>query len=61
MRFGIFFEMSTPRPFSANQALAAVLAAGVVNNSADISSALDDLEDAGHLRQVGRNRWEVVK
>jgi heme-degrading monooxygenase HmoA len=47
-------------PFSANEALAAALSAGVVNSSADISSALDDLEDAGRIRQVGRNRWTAV-
>jgi heme-degrading monooxygenase HmoA len=47
-------------PFSPNVALAAVLAAGVVNPSADISSAIDDLEDAGLLRQVQKSppRWE---
>jgi heme-degrading monooxygenase HmoA len=47
-------------PFSANEALAAALAAGVVHSSADISSTIDDLEDAGRLRQVGSNRWVVV-
>jgi heme-degrading monooxygenase HmoA len=47
-------------PFTPNQALAAALSAGVVNNSADISSAIDDLEDAGLLNQVSKSppRWE---
>jgi heme-degrading monooxygenase HmoA len=53
-------EVLPATSFSANEALAAALAAGVVHSSGDISSAIDDLEDAGHLRQVGSNRWVVV-
>jgi 8-oxo-dGTP diphosphatase len=49
-------------PFSASEALSAALGAGVVNTRADIDTAIDDLEDAGVLRQVQRNppRWEAV-
>jgi ADP-ribose pyrophosphatase YjhB (NUDIX family) len=49
-------------PFSASEALSAALGAGVVNTTADIGSAIDDLEDAGVLRQVQRQppRWEAV-
>jgi heme-degrading monooxygenase HmoA len=54
------FDQLPPGPFSANEALAAALAGGVVNSSADISSALDDLEDSGRIRQVGSNRWMTV-
>jgi ADP-ribose pyrophosphatase YjhB (NUDIX family) len=50
------------RPFSASESLSAALGAGVVNTIADIGAAIDDLEDAGVLRQVQRNppRWEAV-
>ncbi len=49
-------------PFSAGDALNAVLAAGLVNTHAEIGSTLDDLEDAGVLHQVQKNppRWETV-
>jgi heme-degrading monooxygenase HmoA len=53
-------EVLPAAPFSANEALAAALAAGVVHSSGDISSAIDDLEDAGHVRHVGSNQWVVV-
>jgi CRP/FNR family cyclic AMP-dependent transcriptional regulator len=54
--------LGTTKPFSANEALSAALAARVVNNRGDIGSAIDDLEDAGVLRQVQSNppRWAVV-
>ena len=49
-------------PFSASEGLSAVLGAGVVNTTAHIGTAIDDLEDAGVLRQVQRNppRWEAM-
>jgi ADP-ribose pyrophosphatase YjhB (NUDIX family) len=54
--------LGTTHPFSASEALSAALGAGVVNTTADIGSAIDDLEDAGVLRQIQRNppRWEAV-
>jgi ADP-ribose pyrophosphatase YjhB (NUDIX family) len=50
------------QPFSASEALSAALGAGVVNTTADIGTAIDDLEDAGVLRQVQRHppRWEAI-
>jgi ADP-ribose pyrophosphatase YjhB (NUDIX family) len=53
--------LGTIHPFSASEALSAALGAGMVNTTADIGSAIDDLEDAGVLRQVQRNppRWEA--
>lgn len=55
-------QLGTTKSFSANEALSAALAAAVVNNMADIGSAIDDLEDAGVLRQVQKSppRWEAV-
>jgi ADP-ribose pyrophosphatase YjhB (NUDIX family) len=55
--------LGTTHPFSASEALSAALGAGVVNSTADIGSAIDDLEDAGVLRQIQRNppRWEAVE
>ena len=49
-------------PFGASEALSAILSAGVANTFADIGTAIDDLEDAGVLRQIQRNppRWEAV-
>ncbi len=54
--------LGTIHPFSASEALSAALGAGVVNTTADIGTAIDDLEDAGVLRQVQRNppRWEAI-
>ncbi|MDQ2754402.1 MAG: hypothetical protein M3R71_02510 [Actinomycetota bacterium] len=54
--------LGATQPFSASEALEAALGAGIVNNSADIGTAIDDLEDAGMLRQVQRRppRWEPV-
>jgi ADP-ribose pyrophosphatase YjhB (NUDIX family) len=54
--------LGTTHPFSASEALSAALGAGVVNTTADIGTAIDDLEDAGVLRQIQRNppRWEAV-
>lgn len=59
-QLGRILEALPDGPFTPGQALAAVLGAGVVNTRADISSAIDDLEDAGLLRQVANNppRWE---
>jgi ADP-ribose pyrophosphatase YjhB (NUDIX family) len=50
-------------PFSASEALSAALGAGVVNTSGDIGTAIDDLEDAGVLRQVQQDppRWEAIE
>jgi ADP-ribose pyrophosphatase YjhB (NUDIX family) len=55
--------LGTIHPFSASEALSAALGAGVVNTTADIGTAIDDLEDAGVLRQVQRNppRWEAIE
>lgn len=55
-------DVLPPGSFTSREALSAVMAAGVVNSSADISSAIDDLEDAGLLRQVSKSppRWERV-
>ena len=49
-------------PFSASDALSAALGAGVMKATADIGTAIDDLEDAGVLRQVQKDppRWEVI-
>jgi len=54
--------LGTIHPFSASEALSAALGAGVVNTTADIGTAIDDLEDAGVLRQVQRNppHWEAI-
>jgi hypothetical protein len=54
-------ELSAAGPFSAQEALTAALGAGVVNDRSDIASSIDDLEDAGVLRQVQQNppRWEA--
>jgi hypothetical protein len=50
-------------PFSATEALTAALASGIENHSANIDSALSDLEDAGVIREVQKNppRWQVVE
>ncbi|HET9689621.1 MAG TPA: hypothetical protein VFP61_00605 [Acidimicrobiales bacterium] len=50
------------QPFSAEEAMQAAIEAGVVNDRAEIDSSLDDLEDAGVVRQVQQNppRWEAV-
>jgi CRP/FNR family transcriptional regulator, cyclic AMP receptor protein len=55
-------QLGATSSFSANEALSAALTAGVVNSQADIGTAIDDLEDAGVLRQVQKDppRWEVV-
>ena len=54
--------LGTTHPFSASEALSVALGAGVVNTTADIGTAIDDLEDAGVVRQIQRNppRWEAV-
>jgi ADP-ribose pyrophosphatase YjhB (NUDIX family) len=48
--------------FTAAEALRAALSAGIINTMADIGSAIDDLEDAGVLRQVQISppRWEAA-
>ncbi len=55
-------ELGKAKPFSGSEALVAALDAGVVNGAADIGSAIDDLEDAGVLREVTRNppRWRAA-
>ena len=55
-------ELGTGKTFTAAEALRAALDAGVVNTMADIGSAIDDLEDAGVLRQVQKSppRWEAA-
>lgn len=59
---GVLRKLGETKPFSAAEALSAVLAAGVVNTSGDIGSAIDDLEDAGVLQQVQKSppRWAAV-
>jgi ADP-ribose pyrophosphatase YjhB (NUDIX family) len=54
--------LGTGQSFTAAEALRAALDAGVVNTMADIGSAIDDLEDAGVLRQVQKSppRWEAA-
>ncbi|MGH8919221.1 MAG: hypothetical protein ACRD0H_12995 [Actinomycetes bacterium] len=56
-------QLNGGQPFSAGQALTAALGAGVINDSSDIGGSLDDLEDAGVVRQVQKNppRWEAAK
>jgi len=56
-------RLGATESFSASEALSAALNAEVVNNSADIGSAIDDLEDAGLLKQVQSNppRWKAVE
>lgn len=58
----ILRQLGTGKSFNAGQALAAALGAGVINDHSDIGSSLDDLEDAGILRQVQKNppRWEAA-
>lgn len=55
-------QLGASKAFSGSEALSAALAAGVVNDSADIDTAIADLEDAGVLREVQRNppRWKAV-
>ena len=50
------------QPFSAEDALRAAIEHGVVNDRAEIDSSLDDLEDAGLIRQASKNppKWEAV-
>ena len=59
----ILRELGASSSFSAGDALTAVLSAGIVNTHAEIGSTLDDLEDAGVLRQVQKNppRWETIR
>ncbi|MGH9095138.1 MAG: hypothetical protein ACRDXE_08255 [Acidimicrobiales bacterium] len=56
-------QLNPGQPFSAGQALTAALGAGVINDSSDIGASLDDLEDAGVVRQVQKNppRWEAAE
>jgi ADP-ribose pyrophosphatase YjhB (NUDIX family) len=55
--------LGATHPFSGSEALSAALGAGIVNTRADIGTAIDDLEDAGVLRQVQRDppRWAAVE
>ncbi len=59
----ILASLGPGRLFSATEALAAALAAGIENRLADIDSALSDLEDAGVIREVQQRppRWQVVE
>lgn len=56
-------KLGPQHTFSATEALTAALGAGIENHSADIDSALSDLEDAGVIREVQKNppRWQVVE
>ncbi len=56
-------ELGTTRAFSGSEALSAAVSAGVVNGMADIGSAIEDLEDAGVLREVTKNppRWKAAE
>jgi len=55
-------QLGATKAFSASEALSAALSANVVNTTADIDSAIDDLEEAGVLRLVQKNppRWEAI-
>lgn len=55
-------QLGTGKTFTAAEALKAALDARVVNTMGDIGSAIDDLEDAGVLRQVQKSppRWEAA-
>jgi hypothetical protein len=55
-------DLGPGRSFSATEALTTALGAGIENHLADIDSALDDLEDAGVIREVQQRppRWQVV-
>jgi Adenosine deaminase z-alpha domain len=59
----ILAGLGVGRQFSASEALAAALEAGIENPRADIDSALSDLEDAGVIREVQQRppRWQVVE
>lgn len=58
----VLADLGPGRSFSATEALTAALEAGIENHLADIDSALDDLEDAGVIREVQKRppRWQVV-
>jgi hypothetical protein len=59
----VLANLGSGRSFTATEALTAALQAGIVNNLADIDSALSDLEDAGVIREVQKNppRWQVIE
>ena len=50
-------------PFSANEALPSVVAAGITNNAGDVAAMLGDLEDLGYLRSLGGSppRWQLAE
>ncbi len=56
-------QLGSTRAFSGSEALSAAVTAGVVNAMADIGSAIEDLEDAGVLREVTKNppRWKAAE
>jgi uncharacterized protein len=55
-------QLGATKAFSGSEALSAAVSAGVVNTIADIGTAIEDLEDAGVLREVTKNppRWEAI-
>ncbi len=56
-------DLGATRAFSGTEALCAAIDAGVVSGIADIGSAIEDLEQAGVLREVTKNppRWAPVE
>jgi hypothetical protein len=50
-------------PFSANDVLPLVVAAGITNNAGDVAAMLGDLEDLEYLQALGGSppRWQKAE